>query len=167
MSRLTHICFTLRFDLFQMFFFGFKDGAIDMSDLNVVFSPATLVVYSMNLMQLGDTLYVLGAQQIDVSKATAEMRLFRFSAQSGEWLRLTPPPAPPRVVSASLIHNGAIYLIGGATYNNDRWIPQNSFQDGCYRYSIAGEGNSMRVRQLPQNNHQSQRESNLDLVYTT
>ena len=64
------------------------------------------------------------------------MVLLRYNVQTGEWVTLCEPPFSPVVVTVSVIHANDIYVFGGATYMNTRFIPQNTFQAGCYKYSI-------------------------------
>ena len=123
--------------LLFLFSFSSEGPVINMADINVFQSEAEFAVFSMNVMQMGNCLFFLGAKQLDAERKEAKMVLLRYNVQSGEWITLCEPPFKPVVVSASIIHNSELYAFGGATYMNTRRIPQNTFQDGCYKYSIA------------------------------
>ena len=121
----------------QLFLFGFSnDGTINMRDINVFESEAVCAIFSMNIMQMGNSLFFLGAKQLDENREKAKMILLRFNVQTDEWVTLREPPFSPVVVHVSVIHNTDIYHFGGATYMNSKIIPQHTFQDGCYKYSI-------------------------------
>ena len=121
-----------------LFLFGFSSEGpvINTADINVFQSEAEFAVFSMNVMQMGNSLFFMGAKQLDEERKEAKMVLLRYNVQIGEWVTLCEPPFKPLVVGVSIIHNNEIYAFGGATYMNTKWIPQNTFQDGCYKYSI-------------------------------
>ena len=120
----------------QLLFFGFSEGSLDMSDMTVCESLVDFAVFSMNILQKGDSVFFLGAHPLDEDGKDAQMTLLRFNVQSGEWVTLKSPDFSPIVVSVSIIHGDNLYFIGGAAFSNKKTIPQNTFKKDCYRYSI-------------------------------
>ena len=120
----------------QLLFFGFNEDCFDMSDLTVCESRVDFAVFSMNILQMGHSVFFLGAHPLDEDGKEAEMTLLRFNVQSGEWVTLKEPDFLPVVVSVSIIHETNLYFFGGATYSNKKTIPQSTFKKECYRYSI-------------------------------
>ncbi len=127
-----------------------SEGGLNLSDCSYSYCSHSIAVFSMNVLQVGNSLFLLGAVMSEErspdknvpreeakSSDDAEMRLYRFDGQTGLWSQLSNPPFPPRVVSASVVHNNDIYVIGGASYSTANSIPFNTFQKTCFRYNIA------------------------------
>ena len=122
----------------QLLFFGFDDDddSVDVTDMTVGASQVDFAVFGMNILQLGHSVFFLGAQPLGEDGNDAKMTLLRFNVQSGEWITLKEPDFPPTVVSVSILHDNYIYFFGGAAYSNKKTIPQSTFRKECYRYSI-------------------------------
>ena len=120
----------------QLLFFGIDDNSVNVTDMTVGESQVDFAVFGMNILQLGHSVFFLGAKPFDEDENDAKMTLLRFNVQSGEWITLKAPDFPPTVVSVSILHDNFIYFFGGAAYSNKKTIPQSTFRKECYRYSI-------------------------------
>ncbi len=109
--------------------------------LSVCKCPERLALYTMNIMQLGNFFFMLGAKVPsdrtgDNNNYETESVLYRFNSQSGAWITLAKPPFPSRVVGTSAIHEGFIYVIGGASMTSEHTIPHSSVHKSCFAYNI-------------------------------
>ena len=124
----------------HLIFFGIdNDDSVNVTDVTVGESQVDFAVFGMNILQLGHSVFFLGAQPSDGDGNDAKMTLLRFNVQSGEWITLQNPDFPPTVVSVSILHDNYIYFFGGAGYSNKKTIPQASFKKECYKYSIRND----------------------------